>query len=190
MKYLFFDTETTGLPKDWKAPTSALNNWPRLVQLAYALYEDNGALLIEGNHLIKPEGFTIPPEASRIHGISQERALTEGEKLDEVLKIFRETMRQSNILVAHNISFDEKIMGAEFIRTTSSNPLDGRPKLCTMESTVDFCALPGRYGFKYPNMQELHTKLFGVGFEDAHDASTDVKALVKCFFELRKKAIL
>ncbi len=32
--YLFFDTETTGLPRNWHAPASDLANWPRLIQLA------------------------------------------------------------------------------------------------------------------------------------------------------------
>ena len=27
--YLFFDTETTGLPKRWNAPVTDLENWPR-----------------------------------------------------------------------------------------------------------------------------------------------------------------
>ncbi len=190
MKYLFFDTETTGLPQNWKAPVSALNNWPRLVQLAYAIYDENGVKLSEGNHIIKPEGFTIPEDSTRVHGITQEHAMLEGEPLTDVLTTFRQKMKESNILVAHNIAFDEKIMGAEYLRITKSNPLDGRPKLCTMESTLHYCAIPGNYGFKYPSMQDLHKKLFGAGFEDAHDAYVDVNAMVRCFFELRKRGMI
>jgi len=76
--YLFFDTETTGLPRNWKAPVTDLNNWPRLVQLAYLLYDENGNKITGGDYIIKPEGFTIPINASRIHGISTERAIREG----------------------------------------------------------------------------------------------------------------
>ncbi len=36
--YVFFDTETTGLPLNWKAPVTELENWPRLIQLAYIVY--------------------------------------------------------------------------------------------------------------------------------------------------------
>lgn len=190
MKYLFFDTETTGLPQNWKAPASALNNWPRLVQLAYTIYDDNGTQVAVGNHIIKPEGFTIPEESTRIHGITHEQAVAEGEPLEEVLATFRQMMKQSNILVAHNIAFDEKIMGAEFIRTTHSNPMEGRPKICTMESTTAFCAIPSSYGLKYPSLQELHKKLFNTGFEDAHDAFVDVNATVRCFFELHKRGMI
>lgn len=190
MKYLFFDTETTGLPKNWKAPVTDLNNWPRLVQLAYVVYDEMGNKLKAANHIIKPVGFTIPQESTKIHGITQEQALTEGEPLEDVLNSFLSVMKEGCILVAHNIAFDEKILGAEYLRTIKRNPLDGRPKICTMESTIHFCALPGNYGFKYPSMQDLHKKLFDCGFEDAHDAFVDVNAMVRCFFELRKRGMI
>jgi DNA polymerase III subunit epsilon len=76
--YLFFDTETTGLPKNWKAPVTDLNNWPRLVQLAYLLYDSNGNKISEGDHIIKPDDFIIPEDASRVHGISTEMANLKG----------------------------------------------------------------------------------------------------------------
>jgi len=95
MVYLFFDTETTGLPKNWKAPVSHLDNWPRLVQLAYELYDDKGTRLIAGNRLIRPEDFIIPAKASSIHGISHERALREGESLECVLNDFSKYMTKN-----------------------------------------------------------------------------------------------
>jgi hypothetical protein len=83
--YLFFDTETTGLPKNWKAPISDLNNWPRLVQLAYLFYDSTGNLISKGDFIIKPEGFIIPLDSSKIHGITTERALREGKSLVSIL---------------------------------------------------------------------------------------------------------
>lgn len=186
MKYLFFDTETTGLPRDWKAPVTNLNNWPRLVQLAYGLYDDNGNKIIEGNHIIKPDGFIIPRESSNIHGITQERALREGNPISNVLNDFINHIGKSDVLVAHNMSFDEKIVGAEFLRSGDIDYTNKKRKICTMQSTTDFCAIPGYYGYKWPTLQELHTKLFGRGFEDAHDAYIDVSITIKCFFELKR----
>lgn len=58
--YLFFDTETTGLPKRWNAPVTDLENWPRLVQLAWIMYDDRGNMLESRDVIVKPEGFTIP----------------------------------------------------------------------------------------------------------------------------------
>ena len=53
--YLFFDTETTGLPKDWKAPISDLDNWPRLVQIAWSHYDSSGNEISNNSYIIKIE---------------------------------------------------------------------------------------------------------------------------------------
>ncbi len=91
------------------------------------------------------------------------------------------------IPVAHNMSFDEMIIGAEFLRNKMVNSLDTRNKICTMHSTTNFCKLDGPYGYKWPKLSELHYKLFSTGFEEAHDASVDITATAKCFWELRKR---
>ena len=184
--YLFFDTETTGLPKNYKAPVSDLNNWPRLVQLAFLYYDQNGTQISAGDFIIKPEGFTIPTEASRIHGISTERALSDGIALATVLQNFHSLLAEAEFLVAHNMSFDEKILGAEFLRLGITNPLDSKKKICTMQSTTNFCAINGPYGYKWPKLSELHYKLFRTGFEEAHNASVDISATAKCFWELKR----
>ncbi len=184
--YLFFDTETTGLPRNWKAPVTDLDNWPRLVQLAYLLYDNDGNKITGGDYIIRPEGFTIPPGASKVHGITTERAISEGHPVREVLQEFSELMEESTHLVAHNFSFDEKIIGAEFLRNGISNGVYSKRKICTMQSTIDFCALPGRYGYKWPKLSELHYKLFGTHFEEAHNAACDITATARCFWKLRE----
>ncbi|MDA3910281.1 MAG: 3'-5' exonuclease [Bacteroidales bacterium] len=184
--YLFFDTETTGLPRNWKAPVTNLNNWPRLVQLAYLFYDKNGNKISGGDFIIKPEGFTIPPDASRIHGISTERAIQEGKPILTVLQDFQSLINQAEYLVAHNISFDEKIIGAEFLRNRMQDSTSSKSKICTMQSTTNFCAIDGPYGYKWPKLSELHYKLFKTGFEEAHNAAVDINATAKCFWELRR----
>lgn len=139
--YLFFDTETTGLPRNWKAPVTDLNNWPRMVQLAYLLYDKNGNKITGGDYIIKPEGFTIPIDASRIHGISTERALREGKPILTVLQDFKSLIDQAEYLVAHNMSFDEKIVGAEFLRNNMQDWTSTKRKICTMQSTTNLCAI-------------------------------------------------
>ena len=83
--YLIFDTETTGLPKDYNAPLTDLDNWPRLVQLAWQLHANDGSLIEAQNFIIKPEGYNIPYNAEKVHGISTERANKEGHDLNKVL---------------------------------------------------------------------------------------------------------
>ncbi len=184
--YLFFDTETTGLPKNYKAPVTDLNNWPRLVQLAYLFYDKNGNKISGGDHIIKPDGFTIPVEASRIHGISNEKAKQEGKDLKSVLSDFLSLIDQTEYLVAHNMSFDEKIVGAEFLRNGMTDVVGTKRKICTMQSSTNFCKIDGAYGYKWPKLSELHYKLFRTDFQEAHNAAIDINATAKCFWELRR----
>jgi len=188
--YLFFDTETTGLPKNYKAEVTDLENWPRLVQLAWLVYNEKGEEIAEGNRIVKPEGFTIPKQASDVHGISTERALAEGLALSEVMQEFAEVVKEAKLLVAHNMSFDEKIAGAEFLRQAIEHDLFNTARFCTKEASTNFCAIPGPYGYKWPTLSELHIKLFDRDFEGAHDALVDVRACADCFFALVKKGVI
>ncbi|WP_321290155.1 3'-5' exonuclease [uncultured Sunxiuqinia sp.] len=192
--YLFFDTETTGLPNNWNAPSSDTRNWPRMVQLAFILYDNNGNLLESKNFIVRPEGYTIPSEVSKIHGITTERALREGVELKSVLDSFKLSSEKATYLVAHNMEFDEKILGCEFYRVTGNDCLIGRRKFCTMKdpSIIEYCAIPPfRYGsYKWPKLSELHYTLFGTLFEEAHNALADIQATARCFFELRKQKII
>jgi DNA polymerase III subunit epsilon len=192
--YLFFDTETTGLPANWNAPASNTSNWPRMVQLACLLCDSNGSIIQQRNFIIKPEGYTIPTDASEVHGITTERANQEGVDLSSSLSDFKNLVAKANHLVAHNMEFDEKIIGAEFHRKFGTDPIQSKPKFCTMKSprVISYCSIPPfRYGsYKWPKLSELHIKLFGIDFEEAHDASADIQATAKCFFELRKLGVI
>ncbi len=188
--YLFFDTETTGLPRNWKAPVSDLNNWPRMIQIAWILCDSEGNRIQSNDYIIQPENFIIPVEAARVHGISTQKAINEGVKLIDVLTEFNNLVEQANFIVAHNISFDEKIVGAEFLRKGIRSDFDRKKKLCTMQASTNYCRLPGPYGYKWPKLSELHIKLFGVDFDEAHDASVDINATERCFWEMRKIGII
>lgn len=185
--YLFFDTETSGLPLNWKAPVTNLNNWPRLVQIAWQQIDEYGHLLQAEEFIIRPDGFVIPEEAARIHGISTERAMREGFELRTVMLEFASVIGRSEILVAHNLDFDEKIVGAEFIRTAIPHQMHYKQRFCTMKASTDICRLPGPYGYKWPTLTELVQFLFQTNFEEAHQAGSDVAACVQCFFELKKR---
>jgi DNA polymerase III subunit epsilon len=188
--YLFFDTETTGLPRSWSAPLTDLNNWPRLVQLAWLYYDQHGKLISSKDVIVKPEGFSIPAEVSRIHGITNEIANTKGISLELVLNEFDLLVQDASYLVAHNISFDEKIVGAEYLRKRMINPVAPKKKICTMRSTTDFCGIPGKYGFKFPKLSELHYRLFHSHFDEAHNAAVDISITAKCFWELHRLGAL
>ena len=191
--YLIFDTETTGLPRSYKAPITDTDNWPRLVQLSWQLHAADGKLLNQQDYIVKPEGFTIPFNSEKVHGISTDRALQEGHPLKEVLKIFHKDVEQAQVLVGHNVDFDINITGAEYVRTQMpTGPLMETQNLDTKTESTEFCAIPGGRGgrYKWPTLSELHNKLFGVGFYEAHNSAFDVDATARCFFGLLKERVV
>jgi DNA polymerase-3 subunit alpha len=190
--FLIFDTETTGLPKRWDAPTTDVDNWPRAVQIAWQLHDEMGNLIEQEDYLIQPEGFNVPYDAERIHGISTELAQQQGIPMDEVLEKFNQALDKTKFVVGQNVGFDVNVMGAEFHRANVASQLEALPVLdtCT-ETTAELCKIPGGRGgrFKLPTLTELHKFLFGDGFEEAHNATADVEATTRCFFELIRKQI-
>jgi DNA polymerase III epsilon subunit-like protein len=195
-KVIIFDTETTGLPKDWKAPVSQVNNWPRVIQLGMAVYIvdqfENPQFVEEAKFLIKPDGWTIPNEKFWIeNGFSQERNEKEGVKITEALEYFVSWVNDCDYLVAHNMSFDQNVIGAEMLRYGVKAEKSIK-KICTKISGTDWCAIPqaNGTGIKWPTLSELHKSLFGTDFEGAHDALKDVQATANCFWDMVKRGII
>ena len=188
--FLFFDTETTGVPRNYKAPSSDIQNWPRLVQLAWILTDDKGNRIHSGDVIVKPDRFTIPTDAAKVHGITTEIAMKEGIPLGKAINQFIDDLNTARYIVGHNIDFDKKIVGAEMIRLGMEDIMDSKRSYCTMQSSIDFCKIPSKYGYKYPKLQELYKKLFGTEFDNAHDAMNDIEATEKCFWELRKRKLI
>ena len=137
--YLIFDTETTGLPQNWKAPLTDFDNWPRMVQIAWQMHDEKGALIDVKNFIIKPEGYDIPYNAEQIHGISTERAQKQGVDLKTVLEEFATDVKNSKFVVGHNIEFDNNIVGCELLRSEMNNLLSDFPLLDTMKGSVEYC---------------------------------------------------
>ncbi|MBT8303700.1 MAG: DNA polymerase III subunit alpha, partial [Bacteroidia bacterium] len=185
--YLIFDTETTGLPKRWNAPVTDTDNWPRCIQIAWQLHDSMGKCIDHQDYLIVPDGFNIPYDAEKIHGISTELAAEKGVPISEVLEKFNEALEKAKFVVGQNVGFDLNITGAEFIREDKATQLLELPVLdtCT-EHTAQLCKIPGGRGgkFKLPTLTELHEHLFNKPFNEAHNATADVEATARCFFEL------
>jgi DNA polymerase-3 subunit alpha len=190
--YLIFDTETTGLPGNYNAPVSDTNNWPRCIQIAWQLHDALGNLVEHQDYLVRPDGFNIPYDAERIHGISTELATEQGIDIREALEKFNIALSKAKFVVGQNIGFDVNIMGSEFYRAGMESPLAQMPVLdtCT-EVTANLLKIPGGRGgrFKLPTLTELHNYLFGVPFAEAHNATADVEATTRCFLQLVKMEV-
>ena len=190
--YLIFDTETTGLPQNFNAPLSDSDNWPRMVQIAWQLHDENGELIENQDYIIKPEGYDIPFNATRIHGISTKMAQEQGRDLQEVLEEFTEVLKKTKVVAGHNIDFDYKIVGAELFRKGIENTLEKTPSADTMELGTGFCQLNGGKNGRYksPKLEELYEKLYSKKFDEAHNAAADVNATAQVFFEMMRIGII
>jgi DNA polymerase III epsilon subunit-like protein len=184
---LFFDCETTGLPRTRYFNPDAVDDWPRLVQLAWARYDARASLADASSHIVRPEGFRIPADATKIHGITQAHARRVGRELAEVLDEFLEAAGiPGTTLVAHNLSYDINVVAGELVRTGKSLGILDLAGICTMKETTELCQLPrlGGFGYKWPTLDELHYFCFGRSYEGAHDAARDLEACARSFFRL------
>ena len=180
MKYLFIDTETTGLPKDESLSPMITDNWPRLVSLAYILCDERD--IVDRNYfIIKPNRFIIPIESTKIHGITTAEAISKGVVLSEVLDIIRPLIDECDYIVGHNVQYDINVINAEFYRYNMTLPVSLKPYLCTMMLSKDYCGIPNR---KYPTLEELSIILRGESFTNAHNAMADTQMAMECFWIL------
>ena len=198
---LFFDTETNGTPN--KGPLDG-EKQPCIIQLGCLLMDFDGNELDSIDTLVQPGNTYMNKFAFAAHGISLERANADGISQCEAFSDFYHLAMEAEILCCHNYDFDAKMLEitSHKVKDCYDDPEESSmrwaeiseiPYYCTMKSTIQFCQLPfpsGKKGFKYPKLQELHHKLFGEYFADAHDAMEDIKATARCYFELKKLGIM
>ena len=187
MRVLFFDTETTGLPK--KRGVSALddaNVWPDLVSISWQVYEGR-ELVCKESHIIKPVGFKIPDESVKFHGITTEIAEDNGKPLNDVLIHFAEDVILSDRVVAHNLEFDKNVVFHSF-KWRLSKDVNWWPvtsEFCSLQKSINEMKLPSKFGkssdpYKMPGLDELWKDTFGTEAPaNAHSSERDVDVLQK-----------
>jgi len=185
MRVLFFDTETTGLPR--KRGVSALddaNVWPDLVTISWQIFEDR-ELVRKESHIVKPDGFKIPAESVKFHGITTEFAEDHGKPLCDVLIPFSEDVKSCNIIVAHNLEFDKNVIFHAFKWRLSKGvewwPTSG--EFCSLQKSMNEMKLFSKYAkpsdpYKMPGLDELWKDTFGIAPPaNAHTSDRDVDVL-------------
>jgi DNA polymerase-3 subunit epsilon len=185
VRTILFDVETTGLPNyNLRARDPSQ---PHLVQFAGILLD--GDLEVEHfTAIVKPDGWVIPDDVAAIHGITQDRAMAEGIPEASVIELFHAWMRESGLLVAHNLTFDKFLMRIAARRydviTDADDPWwKEYPGFCTMKASTNICRIPatnGR-GYKFPRLAEAYRHAFGRELQGAHDALVDVRACAEVY---------
>jgi DNA polymerase-3 subunit epsilon len=185
---LFLDTETTGLPARWDRPYAEPQHWPRVVQLAWLVFDGAGTLIkTDQDYLQIPPG-TMPASAVAIHGLTPEFLRANGRPPAVVLRrLLHDLKTYRPRIVGHFLRLDFHVLGAALAQAGLPNPLPALPQFCTMQLRL---ALPGPTSHRYLRLPELHAALFGTVPDRAHDAYADAAATARCFFELRQRGLL
>lgn len=185
-KIIFLDTETTGLPQDRsKSALDGNGNWPDMVSICWIVYNGRDRERKEVR-IIRPNGFMIPHESVKIHGISQAMAERDGFDLKEVLTSFIYDVKDAHIVIAHNMEFDRNVIFHAFKWRLGIDPLLFWPhaaEFCSMKESTDELRIPskkrGVKGYKSPSLMELYVNQFGRMFKGVHTADGDVEALTQ-----------
>jgi DNA polymerase III epsilon subunit-like protein len=184
MKVLYFDTETTGLPKTKEPANKRPDNWPHIVSIAW-IVDDNG-VKHEKYFVVKPR-WVITEDSIKVHNITQDIAEKTGNDLEFVINEFLN--EKPDVIVAHNMNYDLNVlMNAIIWDCKMSYPIF--PKLiCSMTLGTNICKLPVVYSktkYKSPKLKELYEYIFKKPApENLHNSLVDVKILVECCEENR-----
>lgn len=191
---LFLDCETTGLPAKGAKWDTDFAGFPHVVQLSWSC---NG---VEKDYIIYPDGWEIPGEATEIHGVTMEKALTEGVPFATVAAEFCADCAAARLLVGHNVYFDVSIIKANILRVCGKEWYDANAddalfkgkRIDTMMKTIKFVGVcfPNSTRCKFPKLEELYNKLFPGETFTAHNSLEDVRAVVRCVPKLVEQGII
>ena len=203
MKYVVYDTETTGLiPKK-----AGYESYPYIVQFSFIVYEEE-TIKVYDNIIHLPENVEIPLESTNIHKITTEMSRKSTVKVEDCLLEFLKECMTADLVIGHNLSFDNEMVVCELERYKETLPHDDDERetigrmiqrflnsafYCTMQETIDHCNIirtfnksPKTY-VKFPKLIELHDKLFGENTLtiDLHNSLNDVLVCFRCFYKYK-----
>lgn len=187
---LYFDTETTGLPSKGAQWDIDYESFPRICQLSW-IYQGK-----ENNYIIHPDRWTIPEEATAVHGITNEYAQEHGVALELALSEFIKDCKDAKLVCGHNIYFDISIVKSECMRRRVYNDvidaaLFKGKRIDTMRPSMAFVDARFPNGrLKFPKLEELYARCFPGETFPAHDAIEDVRAVVRCLPVLVRKGLI
>ena len=183
--FLLFDVSTNGKPKNWKAHFTDTFSWPKLLHIAWLLYDKKGNLTEEADFLINPMAMELDPQALQRAGLTDEVLQDQGVDIKKVLAEFSQVVDKAVYIFAFNLQYNENVMLAELYRNNMDHKFMQAERFCLMRESTYFCKIMGRDGrYKWPSLTELHAKLFNVGFEGVGNAQKDIMAISRCFNRL------
>jgi len=192
MKFLVFDTETTGLPSEKNPSIYDPSKWPHIIQLSYIVYDSdkNDIVTLEDDYIDIPVSVNIDPESEKIHGITREKLTNKGISIVDALHKFNHFADNCDLLIGHNVSFDKRMVIVEGVRNKIK--MTHNDTYCTMKNSIKLCNIEKTWAngdkyLKYPKLSELHYKLFQLEPKNTHNAINDVLICLRCFCKMELK---
>lgn len=167
-KYMFFDTETTGFPSADVSKCTA-----NIIEIGWLITDCYGTELEMFSTLIKPCGWNTQKNwhSFKNHKIKQIDAIRFGKSITEVLQMFRDKLKEVDIIVGHNIQFDLRMIKNEAIKNKMEFAITNETQ-CT-------------YKMSRKKLSVLYYDLFKKVLH-AHRVANDILATKKCFFYLQR----
>ena len=182
--FLFIDTETSGLPKNWTAPYDKEKNWPYIIQLAWVIFDQEYREIKRANYFIKCTDFKIEKSSQKIHHITEAFLMMNGGSREDALEALNQDLiKYQPLVVGHFMEFDYHMVNAEHQRIGKPTELNHLPLFCTMKASAPFVNNPAKELLK---LNEFYEELFNEAPEAFHQALADAINTSRIFFELRK----
>jgi DNA polymerase III epsilon subunit-like protein len=193
---IVIDTETNGLPTDFNSEFPYLS-FPEPVQISWIVFDEYDRIVQFRDYIIKPNGYTISEQSTKIHGVSEQIAKIKGENISVVVEELQDTLSKCQVLVGHNLEFDIKVLerasfkyenergGCQFEGFITSMELKS---YCTMKDSMSF--LKESNISKYPKLSELYKHIFNQEPEGLHNSSKDIELTFNVYVWLRDNAKL
>jgi DNA polymerase III epsilon subunit-like protein len=204
---LIFDVETTGLLP--KVLPEDLTDMPYIIQLSFAVYDLTHHIILEtyDAYVKPPKGVIVSEKITEITGITQKHVEKHGQNICDVLLKLYTAYTSVDMVVAHNLDFDSRMVTLEAKRNVSRLPFDVNPFItwmfqpqycrmtcmelfCTMQTSVELCSIKktssrGKQYNKFPKLVELYQQLFEKTPENLHNSMVDVLVCLRCFLKIK-----
>lgn len=185
--YLILDVTPIEKPKNYKAPFSETNAWPRMQHLSWIVLGADMKPIEDYDCIIKPVSYKVTAAVNKYGKLSNEERENKEVELDAVLKQFTDSMEKVQYVIGHNINTSACVLAAEYMRKGEHPTIFGAEHVCLMQESTWYCKIPNnRGGFKWPSLSELYAILFKQRYSPAGNARADVIAAARSFIMLHK----
>jgi len=192
---LFYDSETQNLPL-FDQPSEDPRQ-PHIVQLAACLVDVTTRKTIQSmDVIISADGWDIPSDVAKIHGITTEHSRRVGVSEATALNLLMELWGRASIRCGHNEQFDARVVRIalfRFDRVEMAEKWKAGKAECTARLATPYCKLPptkkmlavGRKHHKTATLSEAYRHFIGQELQDAHSAMADVRACMSVYFAIQ-----